>query len=143
MNNKTILLVFVLFLLVSCSQKTYYDEVDNDGTMAGDEHSESDNNHDEGELSGETVVVELVARSWNFEPSEIRVNLGDNVELHIKSVDVTHGFMLSQFGVNEMLEPGQEVNVNFIANKTGTFTFFCNVPCGAGHGSMRGQLIVE
>ncbi|MBC8495319.1 cytochrome c oxidase subunit II [archaeon] len=129
-NKKLILLLASLLLLVACNQQT----IDSQATDVA--------NGDD-KFSGEVREFDLIARNWNFEPSEIRVNLGDNVELHIKSVDVTHGFMLSQFGVNEMLEPGQEVNVNFIADKTGTFTFFCNVPCGAGHGSMRGQLIVE
>ncbi len=58
-------------------------------------------------------------------------------------MDVPHGFKLKEFGIDEKLNPGEEVTVEFIANKTGEFEFYCNVQCGAGHSDMRGKLIVE
>lgn len=85
----------------------------------------------------------IVARQWAFEPSTIRVRKGQRVELTIQSVDVSHGFSLIAFNVNEQLEPGQTVRVNFIANQKGSFPFFCSVFCGQGHSLMRGTLIVE
>lgn len=124
------LLVLSLFLLVSCNQQA-------------SERFETDTSDEKSELTGETVVIEMIAKNWEFVPSTIRVNLGDRVELHIESVEGTHGFMLPEFGVNERLEPGNDVHVNFVADKKGTFTFACNVPCGSGHGSMRGRLIVS
>ena len=87
--------------------------------------------------------ISVIAKQWEFDPDPIRVNKGDNVILNIKSIDVSHGFSLPTFGVSERLNPGKEIRVEFIADKKGTFTFFCNVQCGSGHGSMRGQLIVE
>ena len=60
-----------------------------------------------------------------------------------KSVDVAHGFSLLDFNVNENLEPGKEITVEFIADKKGTFTFYCSVPCGANHKEMKGKLIVK
>lgn len=86
---------------------------------------------------------DLVARQWEFEPSVIEVNEGDTVQLNITSVDVAHGFVLNAFGVNGRLEPGQTVNIEFVADKKGTFTFICNVFCGSGHGGMKGSLIVR
>jgi cytochrome c oxidase subunit 2 len=65
------------------------------------------------------------------------------VKLSIKSTDVSHGFSLPEFGVAETLSPNSTVNVQFTASKTGTFSFFCTVFCGAGHGGMNGKLIVE
>ena len=35
------------------------------------------------------------------------------------------------------------VTTEFIADKAGTFTFYCSIPCGRGHGSMHGKLIVN
>lgn len=92
---------------------------------------------------GETKEFNITARQWSFEPSTIRVKKGDKVILHITSVDVAHGFALPAFGIDEYLEPGKTVRVEFIADKTGTFSFACSVYCGAGHSSMTGQLIVE
>lgn len=94
-------------------------------------------------LTGEVKEFEIIAKLWEFVPNTIEVNLGDEVELHLQSVDVAHGFLLSEFGINERLEPNQDVHINFIADKRGTFTFMCSVPCGSGHGGMRGQLIVK
>jgi len=85
----------------------------------------------------------MTAKQWSFEPSEIRVSKGDIVKLKIKSVDVEHGFKLPDFGVDANLQPGQEVTVEFTADKAGTFTFSCNVFCGSGHSEMEGTLIVD
>lgn len=85
----------------------------------------------------------MTAKKWEFEPSQITVNKGDTVKLHIESIDVKHGFGLSAFGVNENLSPGKTVDVEFVADRTGTFTFACTVFCGSGHSGMKGQLIVK
>lgn len=85
----------------------------------------------------------ITAKQWSFEPSTIIVNKNDKVILNIKSIDVTHGFALPDFKINEKIMPGKTVTVEFIADKTGEFKFFCSVPCGEGHGNMQGKLIVK
>lgn len=85
----------------------------------------------------------ITAKSWEFVPSTITVNNGDTVKLNITSVDVDHGFFLSAFNVNKKLKPGQTVTAEFVADKTGSFSFFCNVFCGSGHQTMKGTLIVQ
>ena len=85
---------------------------------------------------------DVEAKKWEFVPSTITVNKGDTVKLHITSTDVGHGFALSAFGINKTLNPGQTVDVEFVADKAGSFQFFCNVFCGEGHGGMKGTLVV-
>lgn len=85
----------------------------------------------------------ITARQWDFEPSTITVDKGDKVRIEITSTDVTPGFLLPAFDINEKLEYNQAVIVEFVADKTGEFPFRCNVPCGSGHGSMTGTLIVK
>lgn len=92
---------------------------------------------------GEVKTVTMTAKQWTFEPAEVRVKKGDRVKLEITSVDVAHGFGLPDFNVNQKLEPGKTVTVEFTADKTGTFTYFCSVQCGTGHREMKGKLIVE
>jgi len=94
-------------------------------------------------LTGETKEFEITAKQWEFNPSAIEVNKGDLVKLHIESVDVTHGFALPEFGISKTLTKGTDIHVEFIADKEGVFNFFCNIPCGQGHGGMNGQLIVK
>ena len=99
----------------------------------------------------ETIVIpdskikefDITAKKFEFIPSTITVNQGDKVRLNIKSVDVTHGFAISEFGISENLRPGKTVTVEFTADKKGEYTFFCSVYCGGGHSGMRGKLIVE
>jgi len=95
------------------------------------------------ELTGETKEITMTAKQWNFVPSTITVNQGDKVILNIKSIDVSHGFAVPQFGIDALLTPGNNVNVEFIANKKGSFPFICSVACGAGHGTMRGKVVVK
>ena len=90
-----------------------------------------------------TKQFDITAMKWKFEPSTIEVNQGDVVILKVKSVDVDHGFALSNFGVSESLEAGKEVSIQFTADKKGNFTFFCDVFCGTGHADMKGMLVVK
>ncbi len=85
----------------------------------------------------------LSAKQWQFSPSTITVKKGNTVKLTINSIDVTHGFSIPDFNVSETLSPGQTVQVEFLANTSGSFSFFCNVFCGSGHSGMKGTLIVE
>ncbi len=93
--------------------------------------------------TGNTVEINMRAFQWGFDPSTIEVNKGDRVKLHITSEDVEHGFAISEFGVNANIPAGQSTDVEFVADKAGTFRFFCSVFCGAGHSDMTGQLIVR
>src|SRR3989344_4199015 len=88
-------------------------------------------------------TFDLIAKNWEFSPSSISVNQGDKVVLNIKSVDVTHGFKLADFGINKDITPGSTVKVEFTADKKGTFPFSCSVYCGSGHREMTGNLVVN
>ena len=125
-----IILPMFLLILAGCSHKT------ENGTPQPTTIDISDENQN-------IVEIDMIAKQWLFEPDVITVNQGDTVKLHIQSIDVDHGIALLDFGVNEKLASGEAVDIEFVADKTGTFSFFCNVMCGQGHGDMTGQLIVE
>lgn len=85
----------------------------------------------------------VTAKSWEFSPATITVQEGDKVRLKVTSLDVTHGFAIPEFDVNENLRPGTETLVEFTADKKGTYTYYCSVMCGAGHQDMKGTLLVQ
>jgi len=93
--------------------------------------------------TSQTKEFTIVARRFVFEPDTITVNAGDTVKLTINSVDVTHGFAISEFGVNATLFPGQTKTVEFVASRSGTYRMFCSIVCGSGHSSMKGTLVVQ
>jgi len=98
-----------------------------------------------GNLVGESAIKEfsMTAKQWSFTPNTLTVNQGDLVKLSIKSIDVTHGFSIPAFDVDQRINSGQEITVEFVADKKGTFSFACSVSCGAGHAGMTGKIIVE
>ena len=90
-----------------------------------------------------TKSFDVTAFQWGFEPQFIKVDQGDRVILKITSIDVTHGFALDEFGINEPLNVGKIATIDFVADKVGTFGFYCSIMCGAGHNEQRGFLIVN
>ena len=87
-------------------------------------------------------VIRISASTFEFKPSEIRVKKGVPVTLELISSDRHHGFKLSEFHVRVDVKPGAVEKVRFIPDKTGTFTFLCDVFCGDGHEDMSGTLTV-
>ena len=85
----------------------------------------------------------MTAKQFAFEPSTIEVNKGDKVRLIVTSADVPHGIAIPEYGINERLDPGKPVTIEFTADKQGTFTAFCSVFCGSGHSDMKGKIIVK
>jgi cytochrome c oxidase subunit 2 len=86
---------------------------------------------------------DITASQFAFSPSSLTVNAGDTVKLHVTSDDTTHGFSLPQFGVNKTVPAGETVEIEFIADEAGTYTFSCSVACGSGHAGMKGTLVVQ
>lgn len=138
--------VFISACSADLPQNNYTNNNINDDNEESDDGSNiTGGGLPEGEDVGNPTLkkFDISARKWEFEPDTIVVNKGDMVKLSITSEDVTHGFSLMAFDINEDLEPGETVNVEFVADKRGTFTFSCSVYCGSGHGGMKGTLIVE
>jgi len=98
---------------------------------------------DNSQKTGEIKEFDIIASNWQFAPNSIEVNKGDMVILRVESIDTYHGIALLDFGISQQLPPGEIVDIEFLANKKGIFSFFCSVPCGHGHGSMGGQLIIN
>lgn len=144
------ILLAVTLVLASCgaSEKKIDDSSNsNDGVISNsnentDEHATGTAGSDISDNSN-VLNIEVTAKQFEFIPSTIRVKQGDTVWLHVKSIDVTHGLVIPEFGINEQLSPNEDVHVKFVADKKGTFPFACSVPCGSGHGKMQGQIIVE
>ena len=81
-------------------------------------------------------VKEFTIKAFRFgyEPDAITVNKGDVVRLVIDNTDALHGIRIPEFGVS-----GDDV-IEFTANKTGEFTWYCTNMCGSGHRAMNGTL---
>jgi cytochrome c oxidase subunit 2 len=95
-------------------------------------------------LSSHVVEINMTVRKFAFSPGVIHVKQGDRVIIHIVDSDDDHGIAIQGYNQQIKFGSGNEgKTLDFIADKPGTFTFYCNVPCGPGHRDMTGQLIVD
>ena len=94
----------------------------------------------------QTVAVHefhITSRKYEFGPSSLRVKKGEHLRLVITALDYDHGFRLDEYHLNKKIEMGKTIEVDFTADKAGTFPFRCSNFCGLGHGGMKGTLVVE
>jgi cytochrome c oxidase subunit II len=87
-------------------------------------------------------VIRISAKTFEFEPSEITVKKGIPVTFELVSLDRHHGFKLPAFQMRADIKPGSVEKVRFVPDRTGTFTFLCDVFCGDRHEEMSGTLTV-
>lgn len=86
-------------------------------------------------------TIHMGVRQWAWDPAEIKVNYGEKVILIMHNADVPHSISIPELNVKVTI-PEEGAVVIFIANKRGTFDFFCSTPCGKGHGQMKGKITV-
>lgn len=96
----------------------------------------------DGELGG-VKEVQVVATKFRFTPDTIRVRQGDTIRLIITSREGSHGLSLPEYGLNVEVAEGETKTLEFVADKSGTFSMMCSVFCGSGHREMKGTLMVE
>jgi cytochrome c oxidase subunit 2 len=87
-------------------------------------------------------VIQITAKNFQFSPDSITVKKGEPVVLEISSGDRKHGFSLRAFGVRSDVLPGKVSRIRFTPDKTGKFSFSCDVFCGDGHEEMTGTVVV-
>ena len=87
-------------------------------------------------------VIHITAKKFDFSPDSITLKKGESVVLEISSADREHGFNLRAFGVRTNVSPGKVSRIRFTPDKTGKFTFSCDVFCGDGHEEMTGTIVV-
>ncbi len=123
MSKLILSLIIGLFIISSCTQKSQ--------------------NNSKIPFQGDVKEFKMTAKQFVFDPATIEVNKGDKIRLIVTSIDVPHGIAIPEYGINERLDPGKPVTIEFTADKEGTFTAFCSVFCGSGHSNMKGKIIVK
>jgi cytochrome c oxidase subunit 2 len=87
-------------------------------------------------------VIKMVARRFTFTPDKVTLKKGVPVVLEITTADVLMGFNAPDFQTRADIIPGKVARVRLAPDKTGTFTFLCDVFCGSGHETMNGTITV-
>ena len=82
-------------------------------------------------------------KNFSFTPSTISVKQGDQVKIVFKNVDGTHDLRIDELNVaTKRISAGEEDTVEFIADRVGSFEYYCSVGSHRAMG-MKGTLIVQ
>jgi cytochrome c oxidase subunit 2 len=87
-------------------------------------------------------VVRIGAKRFDYTPGELTLKKGEAVILELTSSDVLMGFNLPDFNLRADVIPDKVTRVRFVPDKTGSFTFLCDIFCGTKHEEMNGRLTV-
>ena len=94
-------------------------------------------------LDEKTYQVFAVAQMWQFQPAEIFIPVGSEVDFYVTSKDVVHGFNIYEKNVNLTAVYGNINKSTVKFDKPGIYKIICHEYCGVGHQAMQAQIIVN
>lgn len=95
------------------------------------------------QAAGEPRVIEMTARRFAYEPSEIALKAGERVVVAIRSLDFVHGMNIPDLGMRLDLMPGRVTRLELQPKGPGVIDFVCDNFCGDGHETMNGRFVVS
>lgn len=144
MKNILITIVVLVLLILGYSALRGNDRaatqnagVTSDGNLSPSQTASSN-------ATDEVKSFTIDAANFAFSMDEIRVKEGDTVRVTLKNTEGFHDFMIDAFAgaKTTRLEAGKEETIEFVADKKGSFEYYCSVGSHRAMG-MRGTLIVE
>lgn len=95
------------------------------------------------QVNPEAKVFTILGNNFAFNQKEIRVKQGDTVTINLTSTNGFHDFVLDEFNAStDKVKTGETSSVTFVADKTGTFEYYCSIGSHRANG-MVGKLVVE
>ncbi|HEY4499315.1 MAG TPA: cupredoxin domain-containing protein [Candidatus Paceibacterota bacterium] len=92
---------------------------------------------------GEFKEFKVTGSPFKFSVTEMKVKLGDTVRIVFTNEKGVHDWVVDEFNARtKQLQEGQTETIEFVADKTGTFEYYCSVGTHRAMG-MKGNLIVE
>ncbi|WP_338788609.1 cytochrome c oxidase subunit II [Metabacillus sp. FJAT-53654] len=94
------------------------------------------------QIDQDTYEVVIVAKTFGYDPPEIKVPTGKKIIFKVASADVSHSFSIVNTNVNMMVIPGQINTKEYTFDKPGQYLVICNEYCGTGHHFMKTSIEV-
>ncbi len=86
----------------------------------------------------------MTAKKYEFTPGTVEVKAGTRIIFKIKALDREHGFEIADGKSSCVkIKKGETATVEYMAQTPGTVEFKCCVFCGAGHGGMKGKIVIR
>lgn len=90
-----------------------------------------------------TLTFTVVGGNFFYVPNQIKVKKDDTVKIIFQNSGGTHNFNLDEFNVkSKTIKTGETDTVQFVADKAGTFQYYCAIGSHRKLGQ-QGNLIVE
>ena len=87
-------------------------------------------------------VIKVSAKRFDYTPGHLTLKKGEPVILELTTDDVLMGFNAPDLGLRADIVPDKVTRVRVVPDKTGTFTFLCDIFCGTKHEEMNGTIMV-
>ncbi len=87
-------------------------------------------------------MIKVSAKRFIFEPDHLTLKKGEMVEIVLSTQDVLMGFNVPGLSARATIVPGEVARLRITPQKTGDFTFLCDIFCGSGHEDMNGVISV-
>ncbi len=74
------------------------------------------------------VTFDVKGGSFFYEPNTMQVKKGDHVTIRYSNIGGMHDINIEEFGVkSSVIRTGESTSVDFVANKVGSFEYYCSV----------------
>ncbi len=94
-------------------------------------------------VAGQTVELTVEGSNFQFAPATLKVKKGQKIGLTFKNTGGTHDLVIDELNVHtDIIGSGQQQRVEFVADKVGTFAYYCSVSNHRAMG-MQGTLTGE
>ena len=87
-------------------------------------------------------MIKITAKRFDYTPGKLTLKKGEPVILEFRTADVLMGFNVPELQVRADIIPDKVTRVRFVPDKTGTFTFLCDIFCGTEHERMQGTVTI-
>jgi heme/copper-type cytochrome/quinol oxidase subunit 2 len=96
-----------------------------------------------GQDAGAVREFSINGARYAFQPQTIEVNRNDLVKISFTAQDIPHSFTIDEYRIAKRAGMGQTVTFEFRADRSGAFTYYCNLTQDDKCRSMKGRLVVK